>query len=113
MDGPRLRKMDADTSPANDQKRGSKNGRKGNINGLSDRGGSFKQESRPTENIFLFYPNIIGMTPEFRLNYSKNGSLIQVQVIHVWSLLSRHSTTCHCIQGLVLFCTVSLVFSML
>lgn len=65
MGGARPRKTVTENSRLSDRRPGDE-GPKDNVNGLAHRAGSVKQESRSSENIFLFYPNIIGMSPKFR-----------------------------------------------
>lgn len=63
MGGVRPRKTVAETPRSSDRKLGDDDARD-NVNGLGNKGGPLKQESRPSENIFLFYPNMIGMSPK-------------------------------------------------
>ena len=67
MGGVRSRKMDAETSQSNGHKDPPKNGGRARVNGLGEKAGSLEQKPRPSENIFLFYPNMIGMSPNLQL----------------------------------------------
>lgn len=55
----RPRKTVAETPRSGDRRPGDDDPRE-NVNGLGNKAGSLKQESQPSENIFLFVPNIIG-----------------------------------------------------
>lgn len=61
MGGVRPRKTVVETPRPGDRRPGVDDSRE-NVNGLGDKGVSPKQESQPSENIFLFIPNIIGMS---------------------------------------------------
>jgi hypothetical protein len=64
MDGVRSRSKAAELSQTNDRKYLGKDDAKSNVNGLGHNGRLFREEHRSSENIFLFYPNIIGMPPK-------------------------------------------------
>lgn len=61
MGGVRPRKTVAETPQSSDRKFLGNDDARDNINGLGNKGGSLRQEQTSSENIFLFYPNIIGM----------------------------------------------------
>ena len=69
--------------------------------GIASAGGA---DHRSTENIFLFYPNIIGAL-ESRVFYVPTANMLYVQGILELFLLSLLSTICRYIQGPVLFYT--------
>ena len=71
MGGVRPRKPVVETPRSSDRRLGDDDPRD-NVNGLGDKGGLLKQESRSSENIFLFYPNIIGMSPKLQLICAKD-----------------------------------------
>lgn len=64
MGGMRPRKTVPDTPQSSDRKLFHNDDARENINGLGNKGGPLRQDQMSSENIFLFYPNIIGMTPK-------------------------------------------------
>lgn len=67
----RSRKSAVETPRSGDRRPGVDDPRE-NVNGLGDKGSSFKQESQPSENIFLFVPNIIGVSLELQPTCAKD-----------------------------------------
>jgi hypothetical protein len=77
------------------------------VNGMVTK---LEEEIYQEENIFLFLPNIIGMSP--RVSASSAAATNLCKVTFVSSSRSHHCITCLCTHGRVPACTVSPVYSM-
>lgn len=75
MDGVRPRGKATKPSQTNGQKYLGKDDIKSNLNGVGHKGRLVKEEQRSSENIFLFYPNIIGMPLKLYPIYSKKRKI--------------------------------------